>query len=582
MIVAPPLSAQSKEQVSRDQFRECMHLVGWKPIDIHQDDGEDFSVEVYIDGRHTGVNFYVQLKSGFDLGEAPRSGFVPCQVDVPHLLRWAEFPMPVVLIAWDINRREGRWVFVADAVHALDARDADWRSGKTRTVRVPWSNATDNAGLQDLRRIVGMVMFPLLARGRSLTAEFNLRYSDTDEGSVAAGEVTRGLAEGRQVRIPGAVIADARFSFMNEWLRGDGDFSRALLVIEPIRQPFPVRVEVESVRGPAMSSPLLTLYSTSVVADSIKLANKDSDDLIKCELTLGDGGRSCSLSLSWSILGVSAEDASDLLKFQSALADGAEVRLHLESMGDSLSLLSEPRPELMPDHSLVEVIDDLRLIADRFKVTLRVPSSGLSSDEVREINELGDISRTGRFTRASEHGTINVRTTDPTEMFSLGPPGAVIQLENTWESEERTLAGVSIALGSALRRVSGVVKSLCLRREASARRPAEVDVSVIEVKEDWFYPDIMIEEARRLSSRLATLFGARKVFLFGSLAWPDHRIINGDIDLAVDGLPLERFLDAVAWLDRATTFDVDLVQLESLPEPLRSRIIAEGDVLSAS
>jgi predicted nucleotidyltransferase len=218
------------------------------------------------------------------------------------------------------------------------------------------------------------------------------------------------------------------------------------------------------------------------------------------------------------------------------------------------------------------------------KFDLRYPDTdeGVAGagDTTRSLAESDSIVRAGRFTRLRENGTVHVQTSDPSEILGLGRPGAAIQLEQMRESDP-CMPGTPILLGSALRRVSGVVDSMCLKRLATDQRPALVDVAIHEIQEDWFYPDVMVNEARRLSSRLVALFGAEQVYLFGSLAWPDHRIVKGDIDLAVEGIPLERFLDAVAWLGRATTFDVDLVQLETLPERLRTRIISEGQVLGA-
>ncbi len=52
-----------------------------------------------------------------------------------------------------------------------------------------------------------------------------------------------------------------------------------------------------------------------------------------------------------------------------------------------------------------------------------------------------------------------------------------------------------------------------------------------------------------------------------------------DIDLAVSGLPAERYFKAVGYLEMESNFPVDLVDLNSVPDHLRQRILSEGKKL---
>jgi len=76
-------------------------------------------------------------------------------------------------------------------------------------------------------------------------------------------------------------------------------------------------------------------------------------------------------------------------------------------------------------------------------------------------------------------------------------------------------------------------------------------------------------------ARLLVDRGARRVWLFGSLAWgrADER---SDLDLAVEGLPAEALLEALGALLTAAPCAVDLVRMEEAPGALASRIRAEG------
>jgi predicted nucleotidyltransferase len=90
------------------------------------------------------------------------------------------------------------------------------------------------------------------------------------------------------------------------------------------------------------------------------------------------------------------------------------------------------------------------------------------------------------------------------------------------------------------------------------------------------------ERAQRLAGVLPELkallverFGARRIWLFGSLALGTAHL-GSDIDLATEGLPPERYFEALAEAMRIARADVDLVRLEEAPQSLRERVAEEG------
>jgi uncharacterized protein len=88
------------------------------------------------------------------------------------------------------------------------------------------------------------------------------------------------------------------------------------------------------------------------------------------------------------------------------------------------------------------------------------------------------------------------------------------------------------------------------------------------------------ERAGRLRARLPAAVallrdrhGAESVVLFGSLANGACHA-DSDVDLAVSGLPGDRYFEALADLMEVFAGPVDLVRLEDAPESLRERIDA--------
>jgi uncharacterized protein len=87
-----------------------------------------------------------------------------------------------------------------------------------------------------------------------------------------------------------------------------------------------------------------------------------------------------------------------------------------------------------------------------------------------------------------------------------------------------------------------------------------------------------LSEAERASRILADRYGAKKVVLFGSLAWGRFGATS-DIDLAAFGLAPERFLRADADLCREIALPVDLKLVDDCPPALQRRITEDGVVL---
>jgi predicted nucleotidyltransferase len=94
---------------------------------------------------------------------------------------------------------------------------------------------------------------------------------------------------------------------------------------------------------------------------------------------------------------------------------------------------------------------------------------------------------------------------------------------------------------------------------------------------------IAAKQARAAAERIARLlvrrYGARRVTLCGSLARGDFRR-GSDIDLAVEGIPEDRFFAASAAAAReGDGFEVDLVPVEAATPGYRESLSREGTVL---
>ena len=82
--------------------------------------------------------------------------------------------------------------------------------------------------------------------------------------------------------------------------------------------------------------------------------------------------------------------------------------------------------------------------------------------------------------------------------------------------------------------------------------------------------------AREAAQVLKHDFGAKRVWLFGSLLEVRYIYGQSDVDLAVEGLEDSLYLQAVARLLDLSDFSVDLVQLEYARPRLRQTLEEHG------
>ena len=81
------------------------------------------------------------------------------------------------------------------------------------------------------------------------------------------------------------------------------------------------------------------------------------------------------------------------------------------------------------------------------------------------------------------------------------------------------------------------------------------------------------------AARLLHHAGAKRVWLFGSVAKGRRLGVHSDFDFAIEGLPPDRYFGCLGELLQRLPLPVDLVELESASELLRQRIFFEGIIL---
>jgi len=97
-------------------------------------------------------------------------------------------------------------------------------------------------------------------------------------------------------------------------------------------------------------------------------------------------------------------------------------------------------------------------------------------------------------------------------------------------------------------------------------------------KEELLYNKLN-REVRSAIKDFAKKFNLKRVYLFGSLVRKENFHKNSDIDLAVEGLKSEKYLQAWGELEEALNHPFDLVQIEKATGTLKEIIKNEGVII---
>lgn len=87
-----------------------------------------------------------------------------------------------------------------------------------------------------------------------------------------------------------------------------------------------------------------------------------------------------------------------------------------------------------------------------------------------------------------------------------------------------------------------------------------------------------------LGKFLVEKYNVDRVYLFGSLALHLKGLkrfqSTSDIDLAVEGLPKDKYFHILAEINRLSEFKVDIVDLEDCPKVLKDSILKNGIIIN--
>lgn len=587
-------AAKQQELSSRHQFADRLIQFGWVSH-VPEDLGEDFLVHVYFEGQASGLVFHVQIKSVTNLEKRRRGKYVAYDdFKVKDLKHWQGFSVPVVLVVWDINQREGRWLLIKDAIAYLDQRRPEWRHGNGKvTVHFPWQNTTNDQGLLQLRRALGQCLMPLLTKGKPLEFTLTLKGDAPADPAQSTQIVRDWLFAGGELSSEQFKEAKVRFGppEFGRWF-GELELETFRLTATAPVSKHQVQIAVLDGRGQSLSRRQVELERRQGMRDGqpyVEFTTIGSSAPVVFSLiapvTSLDPLRMAPCQFSWHIQhwGQDAVEALEIAHFWRALDTGKSLRLDFNGEGGQL-VFTIPAHAMSDDSERTErSMQQLCLLQHRLGQRLQIPDGGPSGKDLEDIARLAAIVSRGQYESVIPKAVLKIEgafnRSGFEELIDLYSSQADAEFRLSGVSGEIRLFGNDVDLGPVTQYIHGKIDSLPndiddLIRQApveTSLRIGFVDVTRIDIYPDWFR-----REAERLAHLLIEEFGINAVYLFGSVAWGGEFVPDTDIDLAVQGLDGPRLLDAIHFIAQESDFPLDLVDIDRVPDQLRNRIVTSG------
>ena len=575
-----------QEEISRHQLCERLINFGWLPA-TPKDLGEDFIVHIYNEGRASGVTFHLQEKSIVNLVARRKKNYLSYKnVEVKDVVHWHSFHIQtVVFVVWDIRLREGRWIFVDDIVSDLDQRKPNWRTGKTVTIRIPWSNTTDDVGLVRLRQEIGGRLFPVISKGKDLHFLINLNLSDTDEGRDARGELDKLIRKGERATFVGRAINSVNVS---EWAKpwiGWYDPEKVALILEPTLPPDVLNVEIAAIgdNDETIFMPNIELKYTKFGSEIKQLSNEHQTTHLHFSFAFYPVEKIISFSTHINNLGGNASVARDIMRFHAALAVGGILRLTILSPEQTVADFPlPPLPNAVQYLDGIELIDKICRIQDKTHQFIRVPQDGWMQKEIKAIKDLSEVIERGVLRLPGDNYTSQLNREELKMMLEACKNGSETTFILRSEGSEFDIFDVQINTGPVVRYIPVVIKMSVGDLENHINSMNQDDIfdlefiasEVVDVFPEWFS-----READLLARKLVRQFGADKVYLYGSLAWEGSPNEHTSIELAVQGLASDRLSDASKVLTSSSKFAINIYNIDDVSDGLKNSIIENGKLL---
>jgi len=471
-----------QEKKSRLQLEECLTDFGWHLASPNPDLGEDFIVEVYNDGQNTGVTFYIQEKSITNLEKRrTKDNHLVYTLKVKDLKHWDDFSLPVVIIVWDINLREGRWCIVKDLISHLNQNNPKWRKNKSDVqVYIPWKNDTNNESLRRLKAEIGKQVYPLISFGKDLSITMKLTFPQTPDGMKLQKAFDLHIKEGEPVTLKGDVIQELKFSDWWETWFGGFDLKQAEIYIGESAQDrqVPISLKIIPTKGKTVSLSNLEFKPIRVGTELIKFSNEHTlcPLLFTFSMRKADNGFQGNLTYTIRHVGGEPHEIMEFLNFGKAMSLGGKLRVEFHDTNQSTSTSFPPADRDPIDSAFYELVQKLCVVQDKTGHFFKIPNEGISRKDAESIDEFFEVVGHGVVYYTDMVMTLGLKGEGLKMLLELHKQGKPVHLTLTTPSSYIEVFGEKIETGSMVRETTGSIEMSANELEATISTLSSEDI----------------------------------------------------------------------------------------------------------
>lgn len=403
----PRLSPQVKqEQSNKSAFMEWLQEHEWMPNEPKVDLGEDFLVNIYENQRATGLSLFIQHKStdNIDKFKLKESNVLSYPVDVPDLLHWQKFAVPVYLVVCDAKNKHLRYYLgiYENLLRGLDTHNPKWFKQDTIQIKIPIENIFDESAFAKIRIELADHFCPIyLKQHKGIDFKLALSFPATPEGVKQKTAFNKFLDGGRPVTLGSDYIKEFQMSEWHERLYGPVKPDSLTFVPKPSKRPIKFRFEVVPDDGSSSASQSINFRVLRSGRREIVLSNETSEAPIVFTLKMTRDDEQAHISMKFKLRhsGNTIFDTREALNFLIATKCGGMAYLIEESTGKSFgSLPITSAPDALASLSAkLKLIDQLCFIQQKLRLSkpFCLKHRKLTPQDYRECNEIYHILKTG-------------------------------------------------------------------------------------------------------------------------------------------------------------------------------------------
>lgn len=462
MSLKPRFSPQQQqENVSRSQLREFFELHGFVTGDITPDLGEDILVRIYDNRVSTGLSFYVQLKSAEDIEKyLLKTDEISYPFEVKDLEHWAAQAVTVILIVWDVNRKQGWWIWINDAIKYLQEKSPDWKQHDTANVHLPSKNKLNESGLLEIRHLLANLYYSVVSRDKELTINAKFSFPQTPEGKAKFEELKRHFATGDEVELDGNYIEI--FDFPDWWKRLYGDLNPAgmHLTIAPSRSSTPRPAQFEFISGTESERiPYVELWTVKQGEEEVTLTNDQQEIPAKFSIVLNKVTRQSQIKINVNFSNLDGPTIFQILRMQKILSTGGSIILTLLDTGEVLSIPVPPNSFPAPEKGVMDFVQKISFIQNATGIKIHFPEDGsFAKEDFQSVDELMSIIEKGSYQQSGMIFTVDLRKPGIAKLLEGITDGTPIYFQLSTDESYVEILLQKIELGPMLQKIRGYWK----------------------------------------------------------------------------------------------------------------------------